>query len=337
MRKIFAALCLLFYSGFLCAQENLENSDAVPSSETLTYGEAVVLGLVEGITEFIPVSSTGHLILANFFLDLDSDNPALGKDGNLIISRKTDDEGNPKRYTVKDALDGYAIVIQIAAIAAVALIYWREVLSMIMGVFGRDRKGLLLVRNLFAAFLPAAFIGFALHDLIEEFLFGVIPVVIALSLGAVAMVFMQRKYQKHFDDSSKPVELHELSVKQSLFVGFMQCVALWPGTSRSMMTILGAYAIGLKPVQAAKFSFLLGLVTLSAAGGYKFMKDGSEMTEALATGPMLLGFFVAFLSSALAAKWLVSFLSRKGLIPFALYRIILAAALAVMVLCNVGN
>lgn len=334
-RKFFLAVFLMSLGRFAFCAEAAPESGAVPSSETLTYPEALVLGLVEGVTEFIPVSSTGHLILANAFMDLDSDSPALDKSGEFIVSRKPDADGNPRYYTVKEALDGYAIVIQIAAIAAVALIYWREIASMLMGVFGRDKNGLLLARNLFVAFLPAAVIGLLLHDLIEEFLFGVIPVVAALSIGAFAMIFMQRKYQRHFDDGSKSMEIYELSVRQSLVVGFMQCAALWPGTSRSMMTILGAYVIGLKPVQAAKFSFLLGLVTLSAAGAYKFMKDGSQMVGALATGPMLLGFLVAFASSALAAKWLVGFLSRKGLVPFAVYRLVLAAVLVALIFAHV--
>ena len=337
MKKLFAAIIAFCALSFSYAQETEVSVEQNSASGTLSHVEAFVLGLVEGVTEFLPVSSTGHLILANAFLDLDSQDPVLDRGGQKIFHRKSADPENPRFYTVKDALDAYSIVIQIAAIAAVALIYFKEILSMAMGMLGRDKNGLILARNLLLAFLPAAFIGFLLHDYIEALLFGVVPVIIALAVGAFAMIFMQRKYQKIFDDTTPTVELHELTVKQSLLVGFMQCVALWPGTSRSMMTILGAYMIGLKPVQAAKFSFLLGLITLSAAGVYKFLKDGRQMVAALETGPMILGFVVAFVSSALAAKWLVGFLSRKGLVPFAVYRLALAAILAIMMFINVAD
>lgn len=300
---------------------------AACANANLSYADGVALGLVEGITEFLPVSSTGHLILANDFLGLESSAPVYNSAGEAIIY-----DGKP--YTLKDAADAYAIVIQIAAIAAVAILYWAEVLSIIKGFFGKSREGLMLARNLVAAFLPAAFIGLALHGVIERCLFGVWPVIIALVAGAAAMFLAQKKYGAKFAASpdAKPLEIHELSVKQSLVVGFLQCVALWPGTSRSMMTILGSYIVGLRPVQAAKFSFLLGLITLSAASSFKFLKSGGEMLEALSVGPVVVGLIAAFLSSAIAVKWLVGFLNRKGLAPFAWYRIFLAACLAAYML-----
>ncbi len=298
-----------------------------PGDNSMEYSDAAVLGVVEGVTEFLPVSSTGHLILANHFLGLDSDSPMFDSDGAAIESRKPGPDGRPAPYTLKEAADAYAIVIQVAAIAAVALLYWRELWSMVLGFLGRSRSGLMLARNLVAAFLPAAVVGFLLHDLIEELLFGVFPVVAALAAGAVAMIFVQRRYEGGFSDSSPALEIHELSVRQSLAVGCLQCVALWPGTSRSMMTIMGAYMVGLKPVQAAKFSFLLGLVTLSAASAYKMLQDGEQMFRAISAGPLATGFAVAFVSAAVSIKWLVGFLNRRGLVPFAWYRLALAAAL----------
>lgn len=314
----FIFLAFLFSAESFCSAEE-KKSD-------LSNADAVTLGLVEGITEFLPVSSTGHLILTNKFLGLDSEEPVLGADGEILYADKSED-GKPVAYTMKAAADAYVIVIQIAAIAAVAFLYWRDFWRMILGVFGKSREGFLLARNIVVAFIPAAVLGYLFHDAIESYLFGVMPVIAALALGAIAMIFFQKKYEKHFSDSKRASEICELSLKQSLIVGFMQCVALFPGTSRSMMTILGAYFVGLRPVQAAKFSFILGFVTLSAASVYKLLKDGRMMLEVLSPGPVALGLLVAFISSLAAAKWLVGFLNRRGLVPFAIYRLLLAAVL----------
>lgn len=121
--------------------------------------------------------------------------------------------------------------------------------------------------------------------------------------------------------------LAELTVGKSVMIGLFQCFAMWPGTSRSMATIVGGYIAGLSPAHAAEFSFLLGLITLSAASCYKFLTDGSEMLAALNIGPVLVGCIVAFISAALAVKWLVSYLSKHGLALFAWYRIALAIAI----------
>ncbi len=317
----------------LQAQEDVKSTEANSKEKNyLGYNDAFVLGMVEGITEFLPISSTGHLIIANHFLGLNATDPIYDSKGEIVLSKKLNEDGSPKAYTSKEAADAFSIIIQIAAIAAVAIIYWKEVFSMILGIFGRDKNGLMLARNLFVAFMPAAVIGFLLHEKIEELLFDVLPVIIALAVGAFAMIFIEKKYKKDPPKDGKVLELHELSIKQVLFVGFLQCIALWPGTSRSMMTILGAYIVGLRPVQAAKFSFLLGLITLSAASTYKLLKDGREMFEAFSVGPVLFGSFVAFVSSAIAAKWLVGFLNKNGLFCFAIYRWLLALVLILMFL-----
>lgn len=284
--------------------------------------DGAVLGLVEGLTEFLPVSSTGHLILANNLLGLNSDEPAVDGSGKFIKS-----ENGGGYYTVKDAVDAYCIVIQIAAIAAVLFVYWKDVSSMLLGLVGKSVVGFKLLRNLIIAFIPALFAGLLLHRAIENYLFSVWTVIYALIMGALAMFFVQDKYGKSFNTAIRAVELHELSVKKSFIVGLFQCIALWPGTSRSMVTIIGAYAVGLRPVEAAKFSFLLGFITLSAASVFKIYSDGVNMFAALPVMPLAIGFAVAFASSVVAAKWLVGFLNRRGLAPFAWYRILLAALL----------
>ena len=294
--------------------------------QNLSYTDTIVLGVVEGITEYLPVSSTGHLLITNAFLGLNSNAPVLDKNGlNMMKS------GN-EIYTVKSLADSYAIVIQIGAIASVSIIYWRTLCIMLLGLLGRNPQGLKLLINLCVAFLPAAVVGFLLHKVIENFLFGIFPVIIALAIGALVMIVVQKIYNK--SNVKSKTQMYNLSIKQSLLIGILQCVALIPGTSRSMMTILGGYIAGMDAKSSAMFSFLLGLITLSAASLYKIYTDGSAMVEVLSPAPMFVGGIVAFISSAIAVKWLVDFLTKHGLIPFAIYRLFIAIVLGVMIYLN---
>ncbi len=309
----------------------------VPAAEaaTLDYGDAVILGLVEGITEFLPVSSTGHLILTNAWLGLDSETPVLRDDGTVL--KVEAENGGLRPYTVGEAAYAYVIVIQAGAIAAVLLLYWRTILSVVLGCLGRDPDGLKLAVNLVAAFIPAAVLGLLLDDWIEATLGRNITAVAgALIVGAFVMLgveaWRKRKGRAAGDPDAGPA-LHELPVSRAVMIGVFQCFAMWPGTSRSMATIVGGYLAGLSPARAAEFSFLLGLITLTAASGYKFVFDGREMLAALDAGPVLVGCLVAFASAALAVKWLVGYLSRHGLALFAWYRI----ALAVLVFLTLGQ
>lgn len=289
--------------------------------EDIGYADALVLGLVEGITEYLPVSSTGHLILTNRLLGLDTPTVLADASGAPILR-----DGEP--LTLEDVANAYAIIIQAGAIAAVVLLYWGRLIDMLRGVLGQSRTGLLLLRNLIAAFLPAAFLGLLLDDWIESVLFGPGPVVAALVGGGLLMLGVEARRKKRgvADEETVGPDLHEITIRQALVVGLLQCVAMWPGTSRSMMTIVGGYVIGLSPRRAAEFSFLLGLVTLSAASGYKALTLGPAMLKTLDPGPSLFGIAVAFVSAALAVKWLVGYLSRHGLALFAWYRFALAAA-----------
>ena len=314
-----------------------ESSIAAPqqglsSSEGLSYSDAVILGLVEGLTEYLPVSSTGHLIIANALLGLDGDAPMTDQNGEPILV--DDDTGKLRPYTIGDAAYAYVIVIQAGAIVAVVLLYWRTILTLILGCLGKDRKGLKLAINLIAAFIPAAVLGLLLNDLIESALGNnTFAVASALIVGAFVMLIVER-WRQHGNKGAVPPEdgpdLTELTVGKSVMIGFCQCFAMWPGTSRSMATIVGGYLAGLSPAHAAEFSFLLGLITLSAASAYKFLTDGSEMLAALNIGPVLVGCIVAFVAAALAVKWLVGYLSKHGLAVFAWYRIALAIAIFAM-------
>ncbi|CAA6676829.1 MULTISPECIES: undecaprenyl-diphosphate phosphatase [unclassified Lentimonas] len=324
------AISLLATSlSYAATTETISEQDHSPVSEGLSYTDAVILGLVEGLTEYLPVSSTGHLIIANALLGLDGDTPMADKNGAPILVKA--DDGSMQAYTIGDAAYAYVIVIQAGAIVAVVLLYWRTILTLILGCLGKDSKGLKLAINLTAAFLPAAVIGLLLNDLIESLLGdNIFAVAGALIVGAFVMLGVER-WRHHGNKGAVPAEdgpgLSELTVGKSVMIGFFQCFAMWPGTSRSMATIVGGYIAGLSPAHAAEFSFLLGLITLSAASAYKFLTDGSEMLAALNIGPVLVGCIVAFISAALAVKWLVGYLSKHGLALFAWYRIALAIAI----------
>lgn len=299
------------------------DSPETPPVETLGTVDAIILGLVEGITEYLPISSTGHLILTNALLGLDSSEPLLDETGATILTP----DGEP--VTLKAAADAYAIVIQVGAILAVVILYWSRIWQILLGVIGLSPIGRRLARNLLVAFLPAAVLGLLLDDWIESMLFAPLPIAIALAGGGLLMLAVESWRKHQLPDANNIIKLHSLGIRQCLFIGFMQCFAMWPGTSRSMMTIVGGYMVGLNPARSAEFSFLLGLITLSAAAGYKTVSSGPELFLAIEIGPLLLGIFVAFISAALAIKWLVAYLTRHGLSIFAWYRFALAALVVI--------
>jgi|MDTC01.3.fsa_nt_gb undecaprenyl-diphosphatase len=291
------------YLPLVIVSAQTSDPNATDPGSNLNYGEAVIYGLVEGVTEFLPVSSTGHLILTKEWMAADSDS-----DANI-------------------ALNAYLIVIQAGAILAVGMLYRRDVWAIVLGVFGLDPRGRVLGRNLLLAFLPAAALGPFLDDFIEKSLLHPLPVAVALAVGALLMFWAERMRAKRErgDATGSTLGLREIQPRSALFIGVLQCVAMCPGTSRSMMTIVGGYLVGLRPAKAAEFSFLLGLVTLTAAAGYKVLTKGDVMAANLELGPIFAGCLVAGISAALAVRWLVGYLSRRGLGLFAWYRLVLAA------------
>jgi len=280
----------------------------------MNWWHAVVLGLVEGITEYLPVSSTGHLILVSSLLGLDTPEHA-------------------------EALKAFEIAIQGGAILAVLGLYRHRVLQMLRGLVGRDPAGLRLLGNLALGFLPAAALGPLLDKPIDRLLFRPLPVLFALAAGGVWMIWLDRRKRGNPTGDG----LDDLDGRRALWIGLFQCVAMWPGTSRSMVTIAGALLVGLRVRDAAEFSFLLGVPTLGAACVYKLAKNllaarvggAPNLFAALGPLPVLLGFAVAAVSAALAVRWLVGFLQRSGLAPFGWYRIALAALLGALSLAGI--
>lgn len=286
----------------------------------LELWQAVVLGLVEGITEYLPISSTGHLVLAGAAMKLDVESQA-----------------------VKD----FSIIIQGGAILAVLGLYWPSVARMLNGLIGRDADGLRLLLNLVVAFIPSAVVGLLANEWIDEHLMGVGPVMASVLVGGLFMIgvdlWSQGRLGRGRGWRGEERTIYQVTVRQALTIGLLQCFALWPGTSRSMMTITGGLFAGLRPAEAARFSFLLGLPTLTAATAYKLYKNlsharetgGQNLFEELGLGACLLGIAVAAVSAAAAVKWLVSFLTRHGLAPFGWYRIGLFVVLLALSLAGV--
>lgn len=298
-----------------------------PAAE-LGVKEAVILGLVEGITEFLPISSTGHLIIATHALELEGTEPLRDAQGN-IMWYKPPSEKNPagEPLTEKLAADTYIVVIQVGAIAAVALIYWVKIMSMIRGILGQNAAGVRLLRNVLLAFFPVAVVGLLLNKWIDEHLFSIGAVVAALVSGAVLMLAAERWRRNSPSANQVRKEPQDLTAKQALGIGVMQCLALWPGTSRSMVTMVGGYFCGLSPASAAEFSFLVGLPTLAGAAIYKGAKAGPAMIAVFGWPHVILGTAVAAISAAIAVRFLVKYLTHYGLGLFAVYRLILAGLL----------
>jgi undecaprenyl-diphosphatase len=262
------------------------------------WWQALILGLVEGVTEYLPVSSTGHLILTAWLMGLHYE---------------------PARW---EAAFAFNIVIQAGAIAAVLGLYRSRLLRMVRGVLGRDKEGKRLAGHLGLAFLPAALVGPLLAEPIEAFLNGPWPVVVALFAGGVLMLTVGSSGRLRVQCGRA---LNDLDWRMALMIGSSQCVAMWPGTSRSMVTIVVALLLGLHATAAAEFSFLLGVLTLGAATVFKALQDGPAMLAQFGLGPVLLGFVTATVSAGLAVSWLVRFLNRHGVAPFGWYRLAIAA------------
>jgi undecaprenyl-diphosphatase len=263
--------------------------------------EAAVLGVVEGITEYLPVSSTGHLILAQRLLGIPASAEA----------------------------NGFAICIQAGAIAAVLLLYRQRVAAMTRGLLGQDAEGRRLAFAVGTAFLPAAVVGLTFHAAIEEHLFGLWPITVAWFVGGVAILLAGRFRS---GERSPGATLASITPRMALLVGLAQCLALWPGTSRSLVTIVGGLLVGLSLPAAVEFSFLLGLVTLGAATGYEAVNRGAAMLATFGAAPLVVGFLTAAVSAALAVRWLVAWITKHGLGVFGWYRIALALVVATLLL-----
>jgi undecaprenyl-diphosphatase len=250
-------------------------------------GKALILGIVEGLTEFLPVSSTGHLILVGDLLDF-----------------------NDERGKV------FEIAIQTGAMLAIIWEYRRRFGAVLAGL-GSDKDARKFVLNLVVAFMPAAVLGLAFSRYIKAYLFKPVPVALAFIVGGFVILWVERR--------NKPVvtveSVDDMNWKDALKVGFAQALALIPGTSRSGATIIGGMLFGFSRKAATEFSFFLAVPTLIAAGAYDLFKHRSLLSAADA-GLFAVGFVAAFFSAFLCVRWLLRYISQHDFVVFAWYRII---------------
>lgn len=285
----------------LLAAPALAAAAADPGDRPLSAAEATVLGVVEGATEFLPVSSTGHLVVAE----------------HLMRGHGSGERGD---------VDSFLIVVQGGAIAAVLLLYRRRIWSVVEGV-RRAGPGRQLGFALVTASVPALLVGALAGDRIKDRLLEPLPVGLAWIAGGCLILVVARWYRRRERRSGD--RLDALNTRTALLIGIAQVAALWPGVSRSLVTILAAVALGLSVPAAVEFSFLLGAVVLSAATASELLL--SEAAMAPEGWPIAAGMTAAFGTGVLAVRWMVSFLEHRDISIFGWYRVAVGAVSVVLV------
>lgn len=261
--------------------------------------QSIILGIVEGITEFLPVSSTGHLIIFQ-----------------NIIHFKGTSEGFVEMYTY---------VIQLGAILAVIFLFWKKIKSSLLHFFpqkvGYEKSGFRFWLMIALACVPGVIVELTLGDLAEQYLFNPWSVAITLFLGGILIIFMENKFR----NNKKAQKSLMLSPKQALIIGCFQCLAIIPGMSRSASTIIGGWVGGLTTVAAAEFSFFLSIPVMLGMSFLKLVSIGgiSALTN-LEIISLAVGFLVSFIVALLVVKGFITYLKKKPLRPFAIYRMIFA-------------
>jgi undecaprenyl-diphosphatase len=257
------------------------------------YLQAVILGIVEGLTEFVPVSSTGHMIIAQ---------PLLGVDPTVPMWRV------------------FLFVSQIGAILAVVVYFWRDLWRRVFKPPSRHLRDHILTK-LFVAMVPTVLLGLTFNDLMERYLEGNPPAVAAaLILGAVAIELIDRKFRRDV-----PMELEDVSLRQAFLIGAIQCISMWPGVSRAGASIMGGMALGLSPRVATEFSFYLAIPTMLAAGAKRCWDYRADLA-ADGAGVVLVGTAVAFVVALVVVAAFMHYVRRHRFTPFAIYRVLLGSA-----------
>jgi undecaprenyl-diphosphatase len=262
---------------------------------------AIVLGIVEGLTEFLPVSSTGHLVLATDLLG----------------------------YDLKD-WEVFNIVIQLPAIMAVVVVYWRTFADVAVGALRRETASLHFIRNVLLAFIPAAVLGVLLKKRIDLLLESPAVVAVALIVGGIAIIVIERLARQR---AYEPVS--DLPARRSFLIGVVQCIAMIPGVSRSGATIMGALAMGENRKTAAEFSFFLAVPTMFGATAKQLWDNRHALAAhsgSVGFTQIAIGSVVSFVVSLVVIRLFIGYISRHGFVPFAVYRIVVGAAALVWLL-----
>jgi undecaprenyl-diphosphatase len=251
---------------------------------------AIILGIVEGVTEFLPVSSTGHLILATELLGFDAEKWA-----------------------------AFNVIIQLGAILAIVVLYWRTFWAVLEGLFRANPMSFRFVRNILIGFLPSAVLGFLLINKIEALLGNATIVAWALILGGIAILLIERLVKQ-----TPVVGVAEMPLKTVIGVGLIQCLSMIPGVSRSGATIMGGLSLGVERRTAAEFSFFLAIPTMVGASSLELLKHRDTLMDGahgVGFGTVAVGFVVSFVVAIVVVKGFVHYISRHGFAPFAWYRI----------------
>jgi undecaprenyl-diphosphatase len=251
---------------------------------------AIILGIVEGVTEFLPVSSTGHLILATELLGFDAEKWA-----------------------------AFNVIIQLGAILAIVVLYWRTFWAVIEGLIRNQAISWRFVRNILIAFLPSAVLGFILIKHIEALLGNPKVVAVAFIVGGIAILAIERLVK-----NTPIVGVADMPVKTAVGVGIVQCLAMIPGVSRSGATIMGALSLGVERRTAAEFSFFLAIPTMLGATTLEFLKHRQDIlagAHGVGFSTVAVGFVVSFVVAIVVVRAFVHYISRHGFAPFAWYRI----------------
>jgi undecaprenyl-diphosphatase len=265
---------------------------------------AVIIGIVEGVTEFLPVSSTGHMILTEELLNLNSSDPLMNT---------------------------FIIVIQLGAILAVVLIYWKKILQL-FGLSKRtvanhaekhSKRQQLNLIHIFIGITPAMVLAFFMNDFIESHLFSSITVLIGLVLGGILLIVAERVKQP-----AQAIDVDHISYKQALWIGLWQVLSLWPGFSRSGSTIAGGMLSGVNRAASADFTFIMAIPIMFVATGYSLLKSYQDFTSD-AINFFVVGFVVSFIVAWVAVATFIRFVQKVKLTYFAYYRFALAVAFAI--------
>ena len=259
---------------------------------------AIILGIVEGVTEFLPVSSTGHLILATELLGFDAEKWA-----------------------------AFNVIIQLGAILAIVVLYWRTFWAVLEGLFRANPMSLRFVRNILIGFLPSGILGFLLINKIEALLGNAMVVACAFILGGIAILLIERMVKR-----TDIVGVSEMPLRTVVGIGIIQCLSMIPGVSRSGATILGGLSLGVERRTAAEFSFFLAIPTMVGATSLELVKHHDTLmagASGVGFGTVAVGFVVSFIVAIVVVRAFVHYISRHGFAPFAWYRI--AAGLVALV------
>jgi undecaprenyl-diphosphatase len=271
--------------------------------------KAIVLAIVEGITEFIPISSTGHMILT----------------GDLIGFHGTENEFS----------NFYEVFIQAGAILAIVVLYRKKIALILKSFFKWETRGKSFALVIIAGSIPAVIAGVFLEETIDKYLFTAWTVVIGLFVGAIFLIIAEKWFRK----KDGVTDIEEISWKQAVKIGLFQCLSLWPGMSRSSSTITGGWISGLSSTAAAEFSFFLAIPIMFGAAGFKtlkfWMRGGFDTVGSTETVSLGLGFIVAFIVALICVKGFISFISKRPMKYFGYYRIAVSVIFAVLLLTGV--